>query len=183
MSEEEVKRLAEIKKRLEEKISELESQLKEARLMLKLVDEALGRLSFKTAAELVEEKPKAAPPKVEVVTEDIISRAGEKLGVMEIAGNTIRVIIDESIKFDERMPAFKTFLVGRVFEGFKEKDRREGKPPEYSFNYEINLSKDGTVKELILRNVDINNERLMREIRNSIRWTLERAKERSEIRG
>ncbi|MDI9643994.1 MAG: hypothetical protein QFX35_02100 [Candidatus Verstraetearchaeota archaeon] len=54
MSERDTIELAELKKSLEEKISKLEKELALCKLNIKLIDEALAKVSFKPASKLIE---------------------------------------------------------------------------------------------------------------------------------
>lgn len=54
MSDMDTKELAELKRSLEERISELERELALCRVNIRLVDEALARLSFRPASRLIE---------------------------------------------------------------------------------------------------------------------------------
>ncbi len=58
MSDRETEELAELKRSLEEKVSRLEKELALSRINLKLIDEALAKVSFRPASRLVEIAPK-----------------------------------------------------------------------------------------------------------------------------
>jgi len=67
LSESETKELAELKRSLEEKVSRLEKELALCRINLKLIDEALAKVSFKPASRLVEAGPKEERPQTQAV--------------------------------------------------------------------------------------------------------------------
>ncbi|MDG6922211.1 MAG: hypothetical protein JRN67_02835, partial [Nitrososphaerota archaeon] len=66
-SEEEVKRAAELREWLEEKISELDSELARLRDMQTLVDSVLRRSSFIPAAELRTKSPEETKPQAPAI--------------------------------------------------------------------------------------------------------------------
>ena len=65
MSERETEDLAELKRSLEEKVSKLEKELALCRINLRLIDEALAKVSFRPASRLVEAAPKEEYPQVQ----------------------------------------------------------------------------------------------------------------------
>ncbi|MEM3832619.1 MAG: hypothetical protein QW128_03335 [Thermoprotei archaeon] len=185
---ESIKILADMKKELEKRVEELQKELDRTKLLLSLIDKALGEQSFVPASEIQRQAPQPQVPAVEAVVpppppaekeEAIISKTGTELGKMYIGEATIRVV--PGLDFDESMPPFKSFLVGRVLEGMRSKDIDSGKSESEALSYDVIKDASNNVKELIIKNVDINNERIMRELRNSIKWTLERIKERKSV--
>lgn len=62
MSDRETEELAELKRSLEEKVSRLEKELALCRINLKLIDEALAKVSFRPASRLVEAAPREEHP-------------------------------------------------------------------------------------------------------------------------
>ncbi|MGB9728747.1 MAG: hypothetical protein ACP5GU_05460 [Thermoprotei archaeon] len=185
---ESIKILADMKKELEKRVEELQKELERTKLLLSLIDKALGEQSFVPASELQKQAPQPQAPSAEVVVppplpiekeEVITSKTGIELGKMYIGETTIRIV--PGLEFDEGMPPFKSFLIGRVLEGMKSKDMDSGKSESEALSYEVVKDESNNVKELIIKNVDINNERIMRELRNSIKWTLERIKERKSV--
>ena len=77
-------------------------------------------------------------------------------------------------------PPFNTFLVDRVLAKMQEKDsemvRMQQLVPEQMFAY--NIIRDGDlIREIVMRNVD---EERLKELRSSIRWTLEKMYEKTK---
>lgn len=182
-----MKILADMKKELEKRIDELQKELDRTKLLLSLIDKALGEQSFIPASELQKQVTPQAPT-AEAVTvapqpsekeEVIVSKTGSELAKIYIGENTIRVV--PSLEFDDGIPPFKSFLISRVLDGMKSKDIESGKKESEALSYEVIKDEANNVKEIIIRNVDVNNERIMRELRNSIKWTLERIKERKSV--
>lgn len=209
MSESETKNLAELKKDLEERISRTERELNLLRLSLKLVDEALAAVSFQPASRLIErpepEAPKAVPePKVAVAPKVVVepkppkevaappptpvaeqsfpikSKTGEDLGTMYIGKNYVRIAPRPDLTFSVRTPPFQSFFVDRVIGEMRRKDEMAAdagaKDPSSMIEYDIKLDGD-TIKEIAVRNID--EDARVRELRSSIRWTLERMLEKT----
>jgi hypothetical protein len=209
LSESETKNLAELKKDLEERISRAEKELNLLRLSLKLVDEALTAISFQPASRLIERpepearkvvpEPKVAvapkviveprslkevatPPPVPVTEQSfpIKSKTGEDLGVMYIGKNYVRIVPRSDLVFSVRTPPFQSFFVDRVIGEMRRKDEMSAdagaKDPSSMIEYDIKLDGD-TIKEIAVRNID--EDARVRELRSSIRWTLERMLEKT----
>jgi len=169
-----VKILAEEKKKLEEEIQRLEEEIKKKRVLAEALEKILGEISFVPAKEYVEER---AVERERYSEEELKSRKGEKLAVLYIGSSTVKIkpVIGA---FDENIPPLRSFLIKRFFEGVRRKDIESGKHEDEAFSYEVVKDKEGNVSEIVLRNVNVKDPRLMREIKNSVKWTLERILER-----
>lgn len=213
MSESETKNLAELKKDLEERISRAEKELNFLKASLKLVDEALTKVSFKPASRLMERpeveaprvvaEPKAVEPGVAVAPKvavepravkevveapppaaeqsfPIKSKTGEDLGTMYIGKTAVRIVPRSDLIFSVRTPPFQSFFVDRVIGEMRRKDEMAAdagaKDPSSMIEYDIKLDGD-TIKEIAVRNID--EDARVRELRSSIRWTLERMLEKT----
>jgi hypothetical protein len=209
LSDSDIRNLAELKKDLEERISRAERELNLLKLSLKVVNEALTAVSFQPASKLIEhpepEVPKAAPeqkvavapripaepkPLKEVaapypapVAEQpfpIKSKTGEDLGTMYIGKNYVRIVPRSDLVFSVRTPPFQSFFVDRVIGEMRRKDEMAAdagaKDPSSMIEYDIKLDGDN-IKEIALRNID--EDARVRELRSSIRWTLERMLEKT----
>jgi len=208
MSESEVKNLAELKKELEERIQKEEKELAYLRTSLKLVDEALASTSFKPANRLVEkpvaeappayaearasvlpkvpepfiQKPPPAQPQQPIQEEQsfpVKSKMGEDLATMFVGQSSVRIVPRKDLGFSPKTPPFQSFFIDRVLGEMKRKDEMAvdsgAKDPSMMMDHEVRLEGD-TIKEIIIRNID--EEARLREIRSSIRWTLERMLEK-----
>lgn len=207
MSEMEVKNLAEFKRELEERIVKTEKEMSYLKTSLKLVDEALASTSFKPASKLVEKpvepasayaeaRPRAearAPepfahktvplPPPQAVTDEqsfpIKSKMGEDLAVMYVGQSSVRIVPHRDLGFSSKTPPFQSFFIDRVLGEMKRKDEMAvdsgAKDPSLMIDHEVRLEGE-TIKEIIIRNID--EEARLREIRSSIRWTLERMLEK-----
>lgn len=208
MSEIEVKNLADLKKELEERILKAEKELLYLRTSLKLVDEALASTSFKPASKLVEKPavvpvpmyaeprliaepkapepfvPKASPPSAPQPVQDeqsfpIKSKMGEDLATMYVGQSSVRIVPRRDLGFSSKTPPFQSFFVDRVLGEMRRKDEMAvdsgSKDPSLIIDHEVRLDGD-SIREIVIRNID--EEARLREIRSSIRWTLERMLEK-----
>ena len=192
---ERTKRLVEFKKSLELKVEELESQLKQNREMLETVNAMLLEKGFKhpempKAAEVPSFSDKTAEKLGESVQPSASSSAGmenavvlstsggEFLGDLFVGDGSLRVVPAKDKAFNVNTPPFRHFLVERVLTKMQERDSelvRNGElSPESIFSYDIFRNGD-VILEITVKNVD--SERL-RELKSSIRWTLEKMYEK-----
>lgn len=165
--QENLRKLAEIKTYLEEKIAELEREVAALKEIRELIDKELISKSFKKAAE--------QPTKTDETTlRRLRSRTGQLLATMALSENEIRIIINPEIKVTQDDRPFSSFLIKKILDNYVESDLQqveEGKiSPEQTMNYEV-IYDNGIVREIIIRNY--REEPRLREIINSIKWTLE----------
>jgi hypothetical protein len=86
----------------------------------------------------------------------------------------MRLVPTEDKSFNVNTPPFMSFLVERVLAKMQEKDREAAEsgeiPPEKILSYDI--SRDGDeIREMTIRNVGAERSR---ELKSTIRWTLEK---------
>ena len=185
-----VRSLADLKKYLEDKLSALTAEAENLKLLIKLVDEALARASFKPASalevakEVMSQAPQPAlsqPRGLE--TETLIlasSRMGNRLlGKMYIGEGYLRVVPAQDLELNVNIPPFRQFLIEKVLEEMRKKDREalergEIKESE-ALDYEVKTKGDILVEVFVKNVVD---ERRVREIKNAVRWTFERMLEK-----
>jgi hypothetical protein len=187
---EKIKRLVTFKKKLEKRVEDLESELRELQTMLEAVNSVLLEKGFKRAEiPKAPAEAEALPPREEVPVEKapmmeyesvtpLKAADGEILANLYTSEDMVRVVPAEGKNFNVNTPPFTPFLVERVFAKMQEKDNelsRTGQlSPEKVFSY--NIVKEGDViREIIIGHVD--QERL-RELKSSIRWTLEKMYEK-----
>jgi hypothetical protein len=188
---EKIKKFVEFKKKLEKKVEELESELNEQRLMLEAVNSILLEKGFKHAeiikkpvtAEVspVKEEALVKPPQPSAEYEKVIpleTVTGEPLANLYISEDSLRVVPAEDKNFNINTPPFSQFLVERVLVKMQEKDNELARTGQLTPNkiFSYNIIRDGDImREIAVRNVDA--ERL-RELKSSIRWTLEKMYEK-----
>jgi hypothetical protein len=142
-------KLKEMKRELEEKVVKLEYEIKRARILIGLIEKALNEYNVESENELV-------------------SKNGKPLCKVYVGADIVRVVPLVHISAD--VPVFKYFLVNRIFKRLRERDVMSGK--KNAFTYEIITDHANAVREIIMRN--FSDEKILRELFNAIRWTLER---------
>jgi hypothetical protein len=184
------------KKKLEERIDDLNSEAKELQAMLETVNSILLDKGFKRRdiKEIPPSAIKAESPKKVTVTgkekvtakhvtepESVIplkTTDDEPLAIIYLDKQSIHVLPDERKNFSVNTPPFTNFLVERVLTKMQEKDnelvQRGQLTPEKMFSFNI-VHENDLIREITIRNVD--DERL-RELKSSIRWTLEKMYEK-----
>lgn len=189
MSEEEresVKKIAKLRAILEKRIGDMETELDGLKTMLGLIDSKLLKESFKTPKIT---KPVQKTQKQET-TQPVPSKQLKKRGIplktvtgdilaqIVTENNVTRIILAEDKNFDINIPPFTSFFVERVLAKMQEKDKEDvskGKlDPDKTVSFEV--KQEGN----IIREIEIKNLRpeRTRELKSSIRWTLEKMFER-----
>jgi hypothetical protein len=192
---EKLKALVNFKKKLEKRIEELEAELKEATATLEAVDSILLEKGFKRGDMKEVTAPKEeAPPTVHVTVKEekpsmprvaepesvipLKTMDDEPLAIIYVDKEALHVLPDESKNFSVNTPPFHPFLVERVLAKMQEKDSelvRMGKlTADKMFAYNV-VREGDLIREIVLRNVD---EDRLRELKSSIRWTLEKMYEK-----
>ena len=186
---EKIKRLIAFKKRLENEIEKMSSDLKDSQAMLETINSVLLEKGFKRL-EATESptRTEAVPPRESVNEEPSIPQshvefesatplktmAGELLATLCVSKDSLRVVPTEGKDFDINTPPFMQFLVERVLLKMQERDSelaRAGQlSPDKVFCYSIAREGD-IIREIVINNSD--SDRL-RELKSSIRWTLEK---------
>ncbi|MEM0217306.1 MAG: hypothetical protein QXM73_00950 [Candidatus Nezhaarchaeales archaeon] len=182
------KSLADLKKYLEERLSALTIEVEHLKLLIKLVDDALAKVSFKPASalevtkEVVQQVPQPVQPRG-LETETLIlasSRMGNRLlGKMYIGEGYLRIVPAQDVEFNVNIPPFRQFLIEKVLEEMRRKDREAAEKGEIKedevMDYEVRTKGDILV-EIFVKNVT--DERRVRELKNAVRWTFERMLEK-----
>jgi len=189
---EKIKRLVSFKKKLEEKVEALEAELKELQTMLETVNSIILEKGFRHAEIKKEMTAEISEPKEEVKAEAASSSRfvepenivllktfnDELLATLHIGDNSLRVVPAEDKSFNYNMPPFIQFLIEKVFLKMQEKDNeliRTGQLiPDELFYYDIVQNGD-VIREIVIRNFDADR---LRELKSSIRWTLEKMYEK-----
>jgi len=185
---EKVKALVTFKEKLEKRIEKLNSELKELQATLEVVNSILLEKGFKRgdikevalptqAAVAVEDKPVQHVAETESVI-PLKTMNEEPLAIIYVEKQTLHVLPDESKNFSVNTPPFSHFLVERVLAKMQEKDNelvRMGQlTPDRMFAYNI-VREGDLLREIVIKNVD---EERLRELKSSIRWTLEKMYEK-----
>ena len=193
---EKLKALVNFKKKLEKQLEELDAETKDLTATLDAVNSILLEKGFKRG-DIKKVKASAAkePPTVHITVkaepaaephslqpESVIplkTMSDEPLAIIYVDKEALHVLPDERKKFSVSTPPFQTFLVDRVLAKMQDKDNelvRTGQiTPEKMFAYNI-INEGELIREIVLRNVD---EERLKELKSSIRWTLEKMYEKT----
>ena len=92
----------------------------------------------------------------------------------------LHVVLAKDKTFNVNTPPFKQFLVERVLMKMQEKDNElvtAGQlAPDKIFSYNI-IQEEDEIHEIVIRNYNANR---LRELKSSIRWTLEKMHEKTK---
>ncbi len=204
---EKMKAMIAFKKRLEDQLEKLTTEANEVQATLDAVNQILLEKGFKRGdikevqvpmsmpKEVVLPKSKAKQPIPAVApltqlpsvplapseTETVIplkTMAEDSLALMYFERGVIHVMPDESKNFSVEIPPFTNFLVEKVFQKMQDKDKelvRLGQlTTDKMFSYNI-VREGDQIREIIIKNVD---EERLKELKSSIRWTLEKMYEK-----
>lgn len=129
-------------------------------------------------------KSKTTEPQVSSLPsskEDVIvlkADSGELLAHLYVKGDSLQVIPADVLSFNKNTPPFKQFLIERVLEKMREKDVESSEKGELAnnscFSYEI-ISDGEKIREIQIEHFTPNR---LRELKSSIRWTLEKMHEK-----
>ncbi len=193
---EKLKALVNFKKKLEQRIEELEAEMKEASATLEAVNSVLLEKGFKRGDIKEVKLPEAeAPPEVPVTVKEeepavqrvlepesvipLKTMSDEPLAIIYVGKEALHVLPDESKKFSVNTPPFQPFLVERVLAKMQEKDNELVRMGQLTTDkmFAYNIAREGDLlREIVIRNVD---EERLRELKSSIRWTLEKMYEKA----
>lgn len=177
--EERIKKIAKFRTILEKRVQEMETELEGLRALLGLVDDMLLEGGFKRA-EIVKPAPPAPLPSEKLERPiPLKTVTGDLLANLYIQEDFMRVMLAEEREFNIHTPPFASFLVERVLAKMQEKDqeamRRGEIPPDKMLSY--NIARDGDlIREITIRNITPDR---LRELRSTIRWTLEKMYEKT----
>jgi uncharacterized coiled-coil protein SlyX len=189
---EKIKRLVSFKQKLEKRVEALELELKELQATLEALNFILLEKGFKRAEitkspaeieallpkEEVTVEPSPTLPPTEYESVPLRAVTGELLATLHVSEDSLRMVPAEDKNFNVNTPPFTPFLVERVFAKMQEKDTelaRTGQiAPEKIFCYNI-VREDEVIREITVKHVD---QDRLRELKSSIRWTLEKMYEK-----
>lgn len=182
---ENIKKMAKLRVILEKRIGDLETELDELKTLLGLIDSTLIKESFKTPqitepVQTLKKQEKNQSTQVKPMKNGIPLKTvtGELLAQIYTEKAVTQIILAKDKNFEINTPPFTSFFVERVLAKMQEKDKEDiskGKlDPDKTISF--NIKQDGN----IIREINIKNLRpeRTRELKSSIRWTLEKMYER-----
>lgn len=191
--EDQIRKIAELRATLENRIKELQTELQQLNTLLEFINSTLLAKGFKkpeipkTITQPTVTEQLASPSGLQPVSQRPLEPGqaipfktvtGELLANLYITEDSMRVIVAPDKQFTVDTPPFMAFLVERVLAKMQEKDRESAAAgeiqPSQILSYEI--IQDGDIlRELSIRNVG---EDRARELKSTIRWTLEKMHEK-----
>ena len=200
---EEIERLLQTKRNLEDHIADLEDEIKETQLLLDIVNKYITERSLKKAE--ISKGPSPIPGTVKAQTapkplptgemppeavtgttegeyEQVIplrTADGTMLMNLYVGKQELRIVPSENIKFKSTTPPFQQFLINKVLMNMAAKDREDAVAgtisPDEMLTYRVVQDGD-IIKEIIIRNYG--DEKRAATLKNSIRWTFEKMREK-----
>lgn len=173
-SEDQVKKAAELKLWLETRISELQDEIARLKETLVIVDSTLTASTFKPAIEMMAEENEI--PETRELKRD---KGGQVVAHASVTSDSVSVTPAEGVKLKSATPPFKSFLLGKILQGMKEKDEelvssgRLHSGEEMSFDVE---EKNGMLERLVIENY--REKARLNEILNTTAWTFSRMLEK-----
>jgi hypothetical protein len=176
---EKIKNLVGFKKKLEDQIGKLESDLSDHKTMLEIVNSILLEKGFKRGDSINTAAPTTNTPSpistkdtmekeaenlqnhsTASETENVIqlrTSSDESLAIVYVNENSMHVLPDESKNFSVNTPPFSNFLVERVLIKMQQRDGelvRQGKlSTDRMFTYTI-VREGDLIREIIIKNID-----------------------------
>lgn len=181
--EEKIRKMAEFRTVLEKHVKELETELEGLKAMLEFANDALLKKGFRKAEAV--KPPSVLPETRSSVKEEyeetvpLNTADGEFLANIYVGKDSMRVMLAEDKNFNVNTPPFMPFLVERVLAKMQERDRESVRTGEMTPNEMIsyNIMREGDIiREITIRNVG---PERVRELKSSIRWTLEKMYEKT----
>ncbi len=202
MSSDEVRNLAELKKYLDDRISQLRKELSMLEGSSHAVSDMLSKMSFRTAEQVAsppQPRESALPPTRTMPSTSQVSRSasptpsssmekefplktktGEPIGRFLVGDGLIRIIPAQHLNLSQRTPPFRAFFTERILKKMQDRDREletQGiVAPDETMAYSIKLDGDNIV-EIIVTNVK--DDARIREIKNAVTWTFEKMIEKT----
>ena len=182
---EKIKKIAKLRALLEKRVEDMETELNGLKTLLSMIDTTLLNQSFKRA-EITksiqttpkQEKSQSTPSKSQKRGIPLKTVTGDLLAQIFIEKDIVQITLAEDKNFDINTPPFTSFFVERVLAKMQEKDKENAS--KGSLDPEKIVSFDIKQDQNILREISIRNLRpeRTRELKSSIRWTLEKMYER-----
>jgi len=180
LEEDSLKKIAELRELLENRVRSLETELEGMRTLLEFVNNLLLQQSFKRVEVTgirpsPPAQPTTQPPEQTVQIKD---KDGDVLATVYKEVDSIRIVPSGDKTFTMSTPPFVPFLQERVLRKIQERDQEAvqsgGISLDEAFSFEIKRD-GGVVREITIRNVNRERER---ELMSAIHWTLEKMHEK-----
>ena len=176
-SEEEVKRVAELREWLVKQIADREDEISKLKTTLGIIDNVLKQVSFRPAVALSQPAGKESEygEVRQLKTKDDVVLANAYT-----APNSVTIVPVSEIKLNVNTAPFQSFFLNRILEGMKNKDNERVDKGELKTNEIIDYKvedDDGIIRKIIINNYR-EKERL-NEIINTVTWVFTRMLEKT----
>ena len=186
IEEEIIKKLMELRTYLETKITELETETEKLKSLFQIIDEVIVTKSFQRA-EVVQIPPQKAKPPPETLPptpkgeeRPLKTAAGILLANLYVSEDELRIVPAENMTFTTTTSPFQAFLIRKILDPMQTKDKEDAKTgtitPDRILSYDVTTDGD-LIKEIIIKNYG--DQRRLREITTSARWTFEKMYEKT----
>jgi hypothetical protein len=188
-NEDEVKKAAEMREWLEEKIAETETELSRLRDMQSIVDSVLRKTSFVPATELRSynqptSKSQAGESNVKSELQAPVAKSGAEesrelrrakdgklMATAAITNEKILVIPSPEVRVSQTIPPFQNFFINRIVKGYETKDQElvsSGKlDTQQALKFGVEET-DGVITKVTIENY--REKARLNEILNTINW-------------
>jgi hypothetical protein len=180
-TEEDIRRAAETKLWIEERLNELKEEESRLRELLMVVDGVLKAGSFMKATEIspAATAPPPSPPEQEIRT--LKSRDGRSLAQAVITPKSVTINLAEDVNLKASTPPFKTFYLNRILAGMRRRDeemmQRGDLKPDEMLNFVVEEEGD-RLKRIIINNY--RDQDRLNEILKSAVWVFSRMLEKPQ---
>ncbi|HYB45473.1 MAG TPA: hypothetical protein VEC92_03015 [Nitrososphaerales archaeon] len=174
IEEDQVKKAAELKLWLENRIAELQEEMERLKETLALVDASLRASTFRPAIEMMDEAKEVAETRE--LKQD---KGGGVIATASVTSDSVIIEPKDGLKLRQSTPPFKTFLLGKILQGMRAKDQElvtQGKltkGKELSFDVE---ESQGAISKVIVGNY--REKARLNEILSTVAWTFSRMLEK-----
>lgn len=183
MSEDEVKKVAETRVWIEERIKSLEREIEALRETLSVIDSFLLQKGFKPAEE-IKQAAEVREEAKEAAAEEVVplkAKDGRVIATAYITSKNVTVVPASSVRLKSSTPPFTSYLVGRKLPQMVEVDRAQVKSgvlkDEEILKFSVEEDSEGVIKKVSIENYRTKSR--LKEILNLITWTFEKMLEKS----
>ena len=170
----EVKKAAELKLWLEGRIAQLQDEIERLTETLGYVDTTLRAGTFKPAIEMMNEAREI--PQVKELKRD---KGGDVIAIASVTTDAVSVEPGEGISLKPITPPFRSFLIGKILQGMKNRDEelvRAGKLAKgLELRFDVEES-NGVLEKLVVENY--REKTRLNEIMSTVSWTFSRMLEK-----
>jgi hypothetical protein len=183
LSEDEIKKVAETKLWIEERIKSLEREIEALRETLAVIDSFLLQKGFRPAEE-IKQVAEVKEEAKEAVAEEVVplkAKDGRVIATAYISSKNVIVVPASSIKLKSSTPPFTSYLMGKKLPQMVEVDRAQVKSgmlkDDEVLKFSVEEDSEGVIKKISIENYRTKSR--LKEILNLITWTFEKMLEKS----